>query len=216
MSVILKFCKVCKRESHFEAHIIARYGSQTCSDCQRNRYRDHGKMSQYKKRLNGLLKILSGNAIDINMDDVHVILSVYNERCVVTQKKLSFDSTDRREKVSIAPLKAKNEVKNITDIVLVSSAISQRMKKQNKLKISDSSKCVYTMLESPDVRERIRAAHERLEELKRKERGEITTEEKKRKREDAQKSMERLRREMEEQQELLKVMDEEMRQSCLP
>ena len=26
-------------------------------------------MSQYKKRLNGSLKILSGNAIDINMDE---------------------------------------------------------------------------------------------------------------------------------------------------
>lgn len=163
-----RYCSSCKSTSVFEEHIMKKYGSKRCSACIREGYNRYNRNQNFVRRVNERIANLCqlGKCfINLKEADIIRLMIIFDHRCVVSRKKLDRESAKYSDKPYIIPRMIGGSIDSLKDLVVVSSAVTMRLTKQKGRRMEDKTRCVIHALESAAVRDRIRAAHERLERI---------------------------------------------------
>ena len=145
---------------------MQRYGSKRCASCIRTSYNVHWKNNQKRIRLNESIKKFGGSEnITIDMNSFQRLMKVFIHECAITGKPLDENTVGMTNRPNIIPIVIGRPVHGLKDLVVVSSAITMRLSKQKGKPLDDKTRCVVHALKSVDVRDRIRAAHDRLDRI---------------------------------------------------
>lgn len=164
-TMTVRYCAYCKQESFFDENVIKKRGGRRCNLCINKNINEHSKMNKSLYRMQETMKKFTDVHLKIDKIGFHKILRIFQNRCVITGNELDQRYSSLKFRPNLINRFAGKPVNSLRDIVLVSSAVTMRVNRQKGMKLSDKTRCIIHALESDDVKERVRAAHERLDRI---------------------------------------------------
>ena len=163
-----RYCSNCNSISTFNEHVMKKNGSKRCTACVSEILNKYNRRHNYVRRINKSIQDLCDpqtSPLVIRESDVKKLLDAFEHKCVISSNSLDRESVRFSHKPFIIPNVVGAPVRNLADLTVVSSAVSKQLTKQRRQRLEDKARCVIHTLESADVRDRIRAAHDRLERI---------------------------------------------------
>ena len=163
----VQFCVSCGEQLTIDSESIQK--NVKCIRCmKRSRVNCNSKISSALKRIRANLDLFSDNIDSSFRLDRHLwdrLMFMFKGKCALTGRMLSNDTGSHDTRPNAIPRVIGGTIEGLKDVVLVSSTVVTRLKKQNGQKTESGDKCVIRAMSSPEVQDRIIEARRRLEEI---------------------------------------------------